>query len=108
VDFSGKAQHSLAALLQIIVNAFMPVCRASVRSTEVIVICLAIFSPRLLHDRGIAPLDPPALGPLKAEPFAHRYRINVASITPVFFQPMGQRRPPSSGVRPSPHHQGNA
>jgi hypothetical protein len=28
VDFSGKAQHSLAALLQIIVTAFMPVCRA--------------------------------------------------------------------------------
>jgi len=53
------------------------------------VICLAIFSPRLLHDRGIAPLDPPALGPLKAEPFAHRYRINVAAITPVFFQPLG-------------------
>jgi hypothetical protein len=28
VDFSGKAQHSLAALVQIIVTAFMPVCRA--------------------------------------------------------------------------------
>jgi hypothetical protein len=27
VDFPGKAQHSLAALLQIIVTAFMPVCR---------------------------------------------------------------------------------
>jgi len=25
--FSGEAQHSLAALLQILVNAFMPVCR---------------------------------------------------------------------------------
>jgi len=85
----------------------MPVCRASVRSTEVIVICLAIFSPRLLHDRGIAPLDPPALGPLKAEPFAHRYRINVVDHAGVL-SAIGQRRPPSSGVRPSPHHQGNA